>query len=252
MREYELELIASLAEGTLEDETEARALIGSSPQLRAEFEAQVRALERLRDESMVTMSDTERAALRRDVWSRLRSATTSAGSRVPWYYRWVPAAAALVVVVGVLSVLPRSGEDGALETAADVTTTAGAAAGALDTDDAGGEGGSEAPAAPTAADERALLYENEVQRLRSERLTDFEAYDLEETSGSEEMKQCVATAGLSDYQLLGTISDPTAADTEESGDARDLIVAVPNDSDLATGPVALVDLLTCELVHLEE
>ena len=40
MRNKEVELIAALAEGSLEDETAARALVASSTKHQAEYEAQ--------------------------------------------------------------------------------------------------------------------------------------------------------------------------------------------------------------------
>lgn len=67
MREHEIDLIAALVEGRLEDETEARALITSSPEMRQEYQAQKLAYEALAGAGMVRMTESERSALHRDI-----------------------------------------------------------------------------------------------------------------------------------------------------------------------------------------
>ncbi len=111
MRDHELELIAALAEGRLEDESEARALIASSAEHLAEYEAQKLAFETLRSTPPAAMTDIERAALHRDVWTELRSPVPVGASGNPWYYRWMPVAAGMFVVVGLVAVINQGGQD---------------------------------------------------------------------------------------------------------------------------------------------
>jgi len=73
MRKNEIELIAALAEGRLEDETAARALVDSSAAHRAEYEAHKTALEALIAIPSAQLSEHESAALHRDVWTELQS-----------------------------------------------------------------------------------------------------------------------------------------------------------------------------------
>jgi hypothetical protein len=93
MRERDLDLIVALVEGRLEDEEEARALIESSSKHRLEYEAQKTAYQALSSAGTASLSETERAGIRRDVWSDLRSRPTPVVPANPWYYRWVSVAA---------------------------------------------------------------------------------------------------------------------------------------------------------------
>lgn len=254
MRDYELELIASLAEGSLDDETEARALIESSPEHRAEYEAQLLAIESLRSVSSAAITDAERAALHRDVWTELRREPKSVARPAPWYYRWLPAAAALIVVVGVLSVVPR-GEDAA-DGFSEISENLAEQPGSDEPGEAaGGDGGGQtiAPSAAPGDDDAAVTFMTEIQRLRDAGSSDFMAPTSEDAGKDETLASCVTTALSDEYTVLGTIPDPTAPE-RATGYSRPmtLIVAVPTESDLAEGPVALVDPDTCELVHLEE
>ena len=86
MRSHEQELISALVEGRLEDEAEALALIASSPALRSEYEAQKLAYEALTAIPQAQLTDHERAALHRDVWTELQARPTSLAVRTPWYF----------------------------------------------------------------------------------------------------------------------------------------------------------------------
>lgn len=138
MRDQELELIAALVEGRLEDETEARALITSSIEAREEYETQKLAHDALQAMGTARLGEDERAALHRDVWTDLRAGAPTPKTRRPWYYRWVPVAAALFLVVGLAAVLSGGGEEtarllgeissdlGAGDATAETTSTAAA------------------------------------------------------------------------------------------------------------------------------
>ena len=263
MRDNELELIAALAEGSLEDETLARALIESSEEHRTAYEAQKLAIDALRGADTVLMDDTERAMLRGDLWAALRAGQPAQGTASPWYYRWAPVAAGLLVVVGLIAVINRGGEDdatrGFLEAAAETTTTA-AGDTAMD-GAAGGEAGPETAGdqdqAPSGRDSAApydLAYlVDTAQRLRD---GDFAASQLEsfDESSQADMQSCVDDA-LEGYQVLGVIDEPALAggntDTVPE-DAAPLIAAVPEGAKLSTAPVAFVALSSCELVYLDE
>ncbi|MEE8375042.1 MAG: hypothetical protein V3S26_01805, partial [Acidimicrobiia bacterium] len=118
MRKHEIELITALAEGTLDDETQARALIESSNKARVEYEAQKTTLAALADVQPAVMSDIEKATLHRDIWTALKAQPVAVKKTAPWYYRWSYAAAGLFLVVGLFAVLNTdgfSGDDAATE-----------------------------------------------------------------------------------------------------------------------------------------
>jgi hypothetical protein len=283
MRDHDLELIAALVEGRLEDETEARALLESSPELLAEYEAQRLAYEALRGLGPMTLSDTERARLHRDVWTELRSDTQAQPARRPWYYTWASVAAGLFVVVGLVTVLNQNlgGGDEGVFLAADQTTAlldapteegaqsdAGGGDGAAPeiTDDSG-----DGPTATTmAASESPPVAQlsAEAENLRQgEFAGDLEPYG-EDATRSSAIEACVERANLNGYEVaaLLTPSEDTAVSTTNAGDELDgsttttvaevtedrLAVAVPAGADPATAPVAFVDLTTCEVVYLDE
>ncbi len=263
MREHELELIAALVEGRLEDETEARALIDSSPELAEEYEAQKLAYEAMRGAGTASLRETERAALHRDLWTELRSGSTLSASKTPWYYRWVPVAAGLLVVVGLVSVLGQGGEDSGEETvnlAADsAETTMAADDGAAGGDAAPGDGqesettgdddGSPEAAADadTLSEETLNVYQREAELLRQgvygERLRSYDSTDMT-------IETCVEESGLDGHRILATLSPPLEDATPEN--ERRLAVAYPEDAQLEAAPISFVDLDTCEVVYTDE
>lgn len=265
MREHELELIAALVEGRLEDESEARALIESSPELGEEYEAQKLAYEAMRDAGTASLRETERAALHRDIWTELRSESTQPASKTPWYYRWVPVAAGLLVVVGLVSVLGPGGDDSgeeAVNLAADAaeTTTTAADAGAADGDAAPSDGeqaettsdddggSDEAADAATLSEEALNVYRREADLLRQgvygERLR---SYDSADTT----LETCVEESGLHGHRILATLSAPME-ETDTPEDERRLAVSYPEDTQLETAPISFVDLDTCEVIYTDE
>lgn len=256
MREHELELIAALVEGRLEDESEARALIESSPELREEYEAQKLAYEAMRNAGTASLRETERAALHRDIWTELRSESTQSASKTPWYYRWVPVAAGLLVVVGLVSVLGPGGDDSGEEAvnlaadAAETTTTAadsGAAGGDAapsDGDDtAQTESTSEAEGDRATSPEEADYFTMQAQRVRAEEFSDSQLETFDNEDQTAEHADCLTRIGLDEHRIVATTS---------SLDGETLLVTVPQERDLTDAPVGFVAPEVCELVYLDE
>lgn len=267
MRDHELELIAALVEGRLDDETEARALIAASTQAREEYEAQNLAYESLQAMGGAQLSEVERSTLRRDVWTELRADVPTGRSKNPWYYRWAPVAAGLFVVVGLAAVLTQGGQDAAT-TAGEISTALGGADGASEATtttaagDAAGEAGdgddaleesapatTEAMTETTAADTsytRASFYEAEAVRVRE---GDYgERLRLYSADGDDDVDGCLAQLDLPEHRPVATLDPPT----EVAGNVgQHLLIAAPNDVPLADAPLTFVDLETCEVVYLD-
>jgi hypothetical protein len=243
MRDHERELIAALAEGSLEDETEARALLESSAEARAEYQLQLDALRALSTAGQAMMTESERAGLRRDLWTRLRAeqAETTFPAGI---YRWSLVAAALFVVVGLAAVLgggvlnqAQSGEDMAREaveaTAADESDTTVAAAEAFD---APAEDG--AALMPPGARE---YFAEEAAKLREGETVDREGDD------DTEEQSCLATAGLFDHEVIAVVGEDGTSPVPGS-----YLAAVPTDEPIgADTPIHFVDSDTCEEVYTD-
>jgi hypothetical protein len=276
MRERDLELIAALAEGRLEDEAEARALIAASDEAAAEFETQSLALRALADASPLEMSEPERAALRRDLWTELRApAATGRSASTPWYYRWMPVAAGVFVLVGLVAVLSQGGLDGIVSAdqaatsettlAASVTSTAamseetGDDASSSDSDgetvtgaptvtttvaDAGGE-------AALAPPEAAAFYSEQAVEIRSQPEPTVRSFgDL--TAG--EVEQCLEEAGYGDYDIRdvdATLEQVEATQGDVPEEAVPYVAATPFGDELATAEMVFVALESCELIHVD-
>jgi hypothetical protein len=126
MHEHSLDLIAALADGSLSDEAEARALIETCQECRAEYHAQTEVIAWLATAPAVEMTDLEKAGLHRDLWTELRNQPVKR-SATPWWQRLSYIAAGLFVTVGLVGVL-NSGVLGGGGEAAATTTAAGAEA----------------------------------------------------------------------------------------------------------------------------
>jgi len=281
MLDHELELIAALVEGRLGDESEARALIASSPELQEEYEAQRIAYETLRAAPTVAMSETERAALHRDVWTALRADSPMARTRrAPWYYRWTPVAAGLFVLVGLVAVVNQAGDGGSGEsarlaadmpvetTAADATAEGddGGQAPAVEEDSNDGEDATVTTAAASAETTEAMsegsdllsagetaFYASEAESLREGDVDGAALQSYDEDATRAELETCLDDAGLPGYEVLETLTGSLDhTDDEAASDVSRLIAAIPEDADLATAPIAFVDLIDCVLVHLDE
>ncbi len=259
MRDRELELIAALVEGRLDDESEARALIEANPELRQEYEAQVLAYGALTAAGSVSLSETERSSLHRDVWTALRHQPASRKGQ--WYVRMAAVAAGLFVVVGLAAVLSSQGgadDDGFAEIAADVAES-DPSDGPAD-DDAADEADARvfedsaettvaAAEEPAAEALSATYFAQEAAAVRSgESTSGAQSYD---DGSSGEVDSCLEQAGLEGYVAIAVLTPPP----EETGDAEGelrLIAAVPEGSLLTEAPVAFVDMASCRLIHIEE
>lgn len=151
-RDHDLDLISALAEGRLEDTATAQELVASCEECAELYRAHLTVREAVEAEMSPQMTHMERARLHNSLWAEMDPAPTPVPSSTPWWYRLMPAAAVLVVAVGVATVL-NSGDDTGTEEAAELQTTA--------SDDAGADSATElAPQAdsPAEADEEAETF----------------------------------------------------------------------------------------------
>lgn len=274
MRDHEIQLIGDLVEGRLQDETEARALISSSPELQAEYEAQKLAFEALSAAQPVSMTDSERASLHRDLWTTLRAAPTTQ-RRNPWYYRIVaPVAAGALVVVGLIGVLNQAGDSGAgfedvgsgltnAESAegGSVSTTA-ADAGGFDAGVDAGEDGSGGglgllPETPTASQLAEALsapvesfYAAEAAAARG--TADPDAAGPIDESTEEQFERCTLEKDLPGFTLVGVGPvEPSAYGRSLPPGVIPYLMAIPAEADLVTAPIVFLDRQTCELIYID-
>jgi hypothetical protein len=255
MHVHDLDLIAALADGSLDDQSEARALIETCPECHQEYETQVTIIAALAAIEPAAMSEFEKAALHRDLWTELRS--PPAKTSTPWWYRLTYAAAGLFVVVGLVAVVNQLGNSnaGEGETFLEVSSS-------LD------EGTDGQTASPSAGEDAGYdAGESTVTTLSAESAgttvvtadsgggdtPDFEALADEarlqqlppsvRTNGSTtEDLDCLNAAGLENQDVVGAVE----AD-------RKYLIAVPDGEDLdADTAVNFVDATTCEVAHVEE
>jgi len=265
MRKNEIELIAALAEGRLEDEAAARALIDSSPTYRTEYEAQKTAYEALGSIPPAKLTEHETAALHRDIWTELQARPLPATTKTPWYYRWSYAAAGLFLVVGLVLVVDQTNpnfaptallgsDDSTAETFAessagldtvDTTSADGAAPATTESavaDDAAAEGSAGAARDGGVAQYAAPDFAGLSELAKQTRLGDLEYFDLASADFDEElladMTSCIESAGLIDHDVVGDVELE-----------NHYIVAVPADIELGPDtPISFVDAGTCELI----
>jgi hypothetical protein len=120
MHEHPLDLIAALADGSLGDEAEARALIESCPECRDEYHAQTEVIGWLAAAPSAEMTELEKASLHRDLWTELRNEPAKSPT-TPWWQRLSYVAAGLLVTVGLVGVLNNGVLDGGAESGAPTT-----------------------------------------------------------------------------------------------------------------------------------
>lgn len=256
MRDQDLELIAALVEGRLEDESAARALIDSSPELREEYQAQKLAYQVMRGEGTASMTDSERAALHRDVWTMLHEQTRAKPAGTPWYYRWAPVAAGMFVAIGLVAILSQggSGDSGEeLTIAADMAETTSTAADTAD--ETGGDADSQPEttsrtqatesdgAGAMATEEAGDIYRREADLLRQGVFGGrLQSYDTE----NDAIEDCIEASGLDRHRVLATLD----ASSDDDGQRR-VAIAFPEGTELATAPLSFVDLDTCEVVYTD-
>ena len=243
MHDHDLDLIAALADGSLDDQSEARALVETCPECHLEYETQLSIVVALAAIAPVAMTDLEKAALHRDLWTELRSQPAERATATPWWYRLSYAAAGLFVLVGLVAVLGQLGAgDDVSETFSEVSSgldegTDGQIASPL----AGEEGAEYAGTTMAAADSAeggAPDYKTLADETRAQQLPPANRA----TETNEEDADCLRAAGLQNQEVVGLVE----AD-------RKYLIAVANDEDLdADTPVNFVDATTCEVAHVEE
>lgn len=246
MHRHNLDQIAEYAQGNLANEATAAALVETCETCRAEFESQRAMITLLSGATTASMTDHEKAALHREVWTELRSPpAATAGTGGPWWRAWAFGAAALVfVAVGLVGVLTNVGGSGDA-----VTETFDEIASSLD---AGGEDAAEttraedgaavAEEAPTstmaaATDLSSAGFEAIANSVRSDEPASYDGA----TQDTDEGRDCLESAGLTDHVVVPGYEDRT-----------DLIVAVPRESQADDIDVFFVDPTSCELTHVED
>jgi hypothetical protein len=243
MHKHDLDLIAALADSSLEDETEARALVESCPECEAEYQAQVEILGVLASMPTAAMSELEKAALHRDLWTELRKEPER--SATPGWYRWTYVAAGLLVVVGLAGVLngqiPLGGADdqGSFSEISSGLDTAAADDGGAqpfaDVDPAGGEAES---AGTTLAAEEALTFPfaDLAEEARANQRVGDRSQLSTETS---KIERCLEVSGLTDHTVV----------QELDLDQRYLVV-MPDDEDVEQ-TVTFIAVDDCSVVFVD-
>lgn len=232
MKKRDIELITALAEGRLEDETQARALLAGSAALRDAYEAQVAAIAALRSLPSESLIEVERAELHREVWTRLRSGAEP--SRGP-AWRLNPVAAAAVLVIGAGVVFASLGGSGA-DFATDDRGVAAATTVPSSEENAGGEVTTDSGegAAPQAGPEEIETFRTHADSLRT-------GATPPEGDGRSEL--CAGAEDLEGLRPIGSLQF----------DSRSYETWVPEDTEIGPDtPIAFVDPDTCEVVHTEE
>lgn len=248
MHRHSFDLIAEYANGSLEEDAKARALVASCDDCRTVYEQQKSAIHALQPVQSAAMAEHEKAALHRDLWTTLRN-PEAAPTRValPWWRAtWaLGTATVLVIGVGLFGVLSNLGGGDAAST--QVISEVGSA---LDGDertnsDAAGE--DLAPAAETTSTAAVqtlgdlATFEDITRRLRDTQGSTAAYYSEGAFDGSSTEAECIEAAGLVDYfAVVEYLEHP------------EFIVAVPADSDAATTPVAFVDRESCTILHKED
>lgn len=279
MREHEIQLIADLVAGRLdaESEAEARALLASSSELRAEYESQLAVFDALTAVGTASLTNAERATLHREVWTGLRKAPATS-RRVPWFYRLAaPVVGGMFIVVGLVAVLNQgSGADSSRGASSDLTnaesaggavTTTAADAAAEATFEESSEGsagdGTASPSAllpsgPTAEDlARALspavesFYAAEAEKVRADEVGEADYQSLDD-SLIDSFQECTEEVGLVDFTLIATRPDAPEKDGGLPPGAVPFFAAVPAGSDLRAAPIVFLDAENCELIYIDD
>lgn len=248
MRKRDIELISALVEGRLDDESEARALVESSRAHREEYEAQKLAYDALTSIPNVTLTESEQAVLRRDVWSQLQSQPRATKAKAPWALRWSFAAAGLFVVVGLfLAVdLTQSSSNDSGEVFFEISSS-------LDDGEDGATRGAETEAAETtsaasteedlegaAALDMAMppveVFAELAAQARSGELSS------EQTRTKEQRSSCLETAGLGDHQVIGEVLEDEL-----------YLLAIPDGEVLGPDtPITFVQADLCLVSYIDE
>lgn len=233
MRKHEVELITALAEGRLADESEARALIESSPKALIAYQDQVAAIEalsKLRDRP--EMTGPEKSAMQRDLWTELTAARTAPAAKKGKSATGALgyATAGIFVVAGLFAAMNVLGNSEFLQPAS-LETLGGSTSATSDS-------AAEPPEIQVDRNERLAVLS---EQARSGSLTYTRSAEADDVVSA--ASDCLAEAGLDGYRLLGAIS--------ESG-ASYLIVVPPGESFDRTMPIVFVDEATCTVAHRDD
>jgi hypothetical protein len=236
MRKRDIELIIDLIEGSAEDLAAAHDLISRSEEARAVYEEQIRVRGTLGSAEPVAMTPSERAGLRRDLWSEL-TGPAPARVKTPWGLRIGQVAAALVLVIGGVAIFGDMAGQGAANDDAGVRSgesgTAFTAAGGEDADPLGGVQGPITEDGGDMPPEAAGIFRRYAELVRAGSIDDLE-------NDPEDARWCQRS--LPGDRYLGTIELPD----------RSVGIWVPAAEELtATIPVRFADTETCDILATE-
>jgi len=209
MHEHDLDLIAALADGSLADEAEARALVEGCDVCRSEYRSQMDVLAWVASAPPAEMTELERAALHRDLWTELRR-DPARDAPIPWWQRWSYVAAGLFVVVGLAGVLNGvmgAGDSGGAtqESRVDLDTAEGGdEAAPFLAEDSNSDGGGESGATTTAAAEQAasVPFPELADEVRASRETDP---GMGTMSPDATVDECLDRVGLGDHIVVAEL-----------------------------------------------
>ena len=262
MHRHDLDLIAAYADGSALDDEEARALVETCAECRAEYEAQRSVLSALGAlPPMSPMTDIEKAGLHRDLWTELRNPQAAKAAASPGWMRWALAAASLFVVVGVAGVLGQLGQgDSAQEVAApfaDTTTASESVDRGLEEQPLAPQG--EDGSATTGAGDQSSEYSATTLAAAEATVpapvsdSDFEAVAADArqavlsqstttTSVAQQADRCLDDERLGGQEVLATVELD-----------RSYLIMVPAGVEITEEtPITFVDASTCEVVHVVE
>jgi len=245
MHKHDLNLIAALADGSLEDETRALSRVESCSDCRAEYEGQKSVLGALAVAEPAAMTEHEKAALHRDLWTELRTGAPVAQTTAPWWYRWSYAAAGLFVIIGLAAVVSQMTGGG--DTSAQFEETAGEIPQAEDppaSDDGASPAIASAPDTVAEATDSAALGSTAEPvdfALLAEALNETRqsTQSLRVTVDQSLYTDCLTEAGLEAHEVIQTYSL----------EAGDYIAVVAKDAPVDSANVTFVDLATCGVVY---
>ncbi len=244
MRKRDIELISALVEGRLDDESEARALVESSRAHREEYEAQKLAYDALTSIPNVTLTESEQAVLRRDVWSQLQSQPRATKTKAPWALRWSFAAAGLFVVVGLLLAVDLAGGNDStdfVQSFANISSSLdGAGAGETEAAETTAATSTEEDLEGAAALDMAMppveVFAELAAQARSGELSS------EQTRTKEQKSSCLETAGLGDHQVIGEVVEDEL-----------YLLAIPDGEVLGPDtPITFVQADLCLVSYIDE
>ena len=259
MHSHDLDLIAAYADGSALDETEARALIETCGECRAEYEAQRSVLSALGSlPPLSPMTDIEKAGLHRDLWTELRNPPAMARAANPWWWRWTYAAAGLFLVVGLAGVILQLGQgDDAAETFTEVSSglddgqsrdyeeepLAPQGEDGSATTSAGGSSAESGVTTTMAALEApAPVSDSDFEALAADARRATLSQSTTSTTAAEQADRCLDDERLGGQEVLATVELD-----------RTYLIMVPAGVEVTEEtPITFVDASTCQVVHVVE